>query len=212
MPIEWQALAPFLLAVLVIQVTPGPGMLFILANGIAGGPRAGVAAAFGAATGMVVHTAAAAAGLAAVFHAAPPIYDAVRLAGAAYLLWLAFTHFRSGGGLGALEPSTGRSSARRVYVRAMLNNLANPKVILFFVAFLPQFVVPGGAPAVLQFVVLGALFLLVGLLLDVVIGLLSGRIGDALRRREWVTRLLDRVAGTIFARLGLRLALSDGRP
>ena len=71
MPIEWQALAPFLLAVLVIQVTPGPGMLFILANGIAGGPRAGVAAAFGAAAGMVVHTAAAAAGLAAVSSPTP---------------------------------------------------------------------------------------------------------------------------------------------
>jgi threonine/homoserine/homoserine lactone efflux protein len=212
MTIEWQALAPFLLAVLVIQVTPGPGMLFILANGIAGGPRAGIAAAFGAATGMVVHTAAAAAGLAAVFQAAPPIYDALRLAGAAYLLWLALGHFRSAGGLGAVEPATGRSSARRVYLRSVLNNLANPKVILFFVAFLPQFVVRGGGPPGLQFAVLGGLFLLVGLVLDVAIGALSGRIGVALRRREWVRRLLDRVAGTIFVGLGLRLALSDKRP
>jgi threonine/homoserine/homoserine lactone efflux protein len=186
-------------------------MLFILANGIASGPRAGVAAAFGAATGMIVHTAAAAAGLAAVFRAAPPIYDAVRLAGAAYLLWLAYSHFRSPGSLGAVHAGTRRSSARRVYLRSMVNNLANPKVILFFVAFLPQFVVPG-APAVVQFVVLGTLFLLVGLVLDVAIGLLSGQIGETLRRREWVTRLLDRIAGTIFAGLGLRLALSDKRP
>ncbi len=212
MPIDWQALCPFLLAVLVIQVTPGPGRLFILANGVAGGPRAGVAAAFGAASGMLVHTGAAAAGLAALFRAAPTVYDGVRLAGAAYLLWLAVGHFRSGGGLGALEPATSSSSTRRVYLRAMLNNLANPKVILFFVAFLPQFIVRGGAPAVLQFVVLGGLFLLVGLVLDVAIGILAGRIGEAVRRREWVTRLLDRLAGTIFAGIGLRMALSDKRP
>jgi threonine/homoserine/homoserine lactone efflux protein len=105
---------------------------------MASGARAGVAAAFGAATGMVVHTVAAAAGLAAVFQAAPPIYDAVRLAGAAYLLWLAVSHFRSAGRLGEIEVSTARRAPRRVYLRSMLNNLANPKVILFFVAFLPQ--------------------------------------------------------------------------
>jgi threonine/homoserine/homoserine lactone efflux protein len=211
MPIDSHLLGPFLLAVLLIQVTPGPGMLFILANGVAGGPRAGVAAALGAATGMVFHTAAAAAGLAAVFQAAPPIYDAVRLAGAAYLVWLAVGHFRSAGGLGEIEPAENKSSPRRVYVRSMLNNLANPKVILFFVAFLPQFVVAGAAPPIVQFVFLGVLFLLVGLLLDIPIGLLSGRIGDAVRRRDWVPRVLDRIAGTIFAGLALRLALDNER-
>jgi threonine/homoserine/homoserine lactone efflux protein len=209
---EWHVLAPFLFAVLVIQITPGPGMLFILANGIAGGPRAGIAAAFGAATGMMVHTAAAAAGLAAMFHAAPPIYDAVRIGGACYLLWLAVDHFRSAGSLDDLDPPASRSSTRRVYARAIVNNLANPKVILFFVAFLPQFVVPGAGPPTLQFVILGSMFLLVGLILDVIIGLLSGHLSQTLRRRKWVTKLLDRIAGTILAGLGLRLALNDNRP
>lgn len=210
--VQWEVLAPFLLAVLAIQITPGPGMLFILANGIAGGPRAGIAAAFGAATGMMFHTAAAAAGLAALFQAAPPVYDAVRLAGACYLLWLAVDHFRSAGSLDELEPPAKRSSIRRVYLRAIANNLANPKVILFFVAFLPQFVVPGAGPPTVQFVILGTVFLLVGLVLDTIIGLLSGRLGNTLRRRKWVTKLLDRIAGTILAGLGLRLALNDNRP
>jgi threonine/homoserine/homoserine lactone efflux protein len=209
---EWQALAPFLLAVLLIQITPGPGMLFILANGIAGGPRAGIAAAFGAATGLMFHTAAAAAGLAALFQAAPPIYDAVRFGGACYLLWLAVDHFRSAGSLDDLEPQASRSSTRRVYLRAIVNNLANPKVILFFVAFLPQFVAPDAGPPIFQFIILGGLFLLVGLVLDVIIGVLSGRLGHTLRRRKWVTKLLDRIAGTILAGLGLRLALDDNRP
>jgi threonine/homoserine/homoserine lactone efflux protein len=88
-------LASFLVAVLLIQLAPGPGMLFILANGITGGARAGVAAAFGAAAGMVVHTVAAALGLAAVFVHAPLVYDLVRIAGAGYLLWLAVNSFRS---------------------------------------------------------------------------------------------------------------------
>lgn len=207
MPLDWQVLPPFLLAVLVIQVTPGPGMLFILANGIAGGPRSGVAAAFGAATGMLVHTAAAAAGLAAVFRAAPPIYDGVRLLGATYLLWLAVAHLRSPGVPGSIESATSDGSTRRVYLRSMLNNLANPKVILFFVAFLPQFVIGGAGPAAVQFASLGVIFLLVGLVLDVGIGVLAGRVGQCLRRRNWMTTMLDRLAGAIFAVLGVRLAL-----
>jgi len=140
------------------------------------------------------------------------MYDAVRLAGACYLLWLAVDHFRSAGSLDELEPPAHRSSTRRVYLRAITNNLTNPKVILFFVAFLPQFVVPDAGPPTVQFVILGTPFLLVGLVLDTIIGLLSGRLGNTLRRRKWVTKLLDRIAGTILAGLGLRLALNDSRP
>jgi threonine/homoserine/homoserine lactone efflux protein len=211
-PVDPQILGPFLLAVLVIQLTPGPGMLFILANGIAGGRRAGVAAAFGAASGMVVHTIAAAAGLAAVFRAAPPVYDGVRLAGAAYLLWLAVGHLRSSGRLSEMDSSPESGSVRSVFRRAMVNNLANPKVILFFVAFLPQFIVHGGSPAFLQFIFLGAVFLSVGLALDVTIGSLSGGIGDTLRRNARLRTILDRLAGTIFGMLGLRLLLDSRRP
>ena len=210
MTIGWHTLAPFLVAVLVLQVTPGPGMLFILANGISGGPRAGVAPAFGAASGMVVHTIAAAAGLAALFGAAPPVYDAVRLAGAAYLLWLAIGHFRRP--TLATEGSAEATPGRRVFARALLNNLANPKVVVFFVAFLPQFIVPGGAARPVQLLFLGALFLVVGLMLDVCIGLFAGRVGQALRTRTWISRLLDRLAGSILAALGLRLALDTERP
>jgi threonine/homoserine/homoserine lactone efflux protein len=160
----------FMSAALVVQVVPGPGMLFILANGIAGGPRAGVAAACGAATGMVFHTFAAALGLAALFAHAPAAYDALRIAGALYLLWIAVSHFKAASSHDLARGRGHGRSARRVFVRAGLNNLANPKVILFYLAFLPQFVAPGSGSAILQLLVLGFICLLLGLVIDLTLG------------------------------------------
>jgi threonine/homoserine/homoserine lactone efflux protein len=197
-------LVPFLAAVLLIQLVPGPGMLFIVANGITGGARAGVAAALGAAAGMVVHTVAAALGLAALFVHAPLAYDLVRIAGAGYLLWLAVRAFRSAGAGVPTQPGTPGAPAgtARVFVRALANNLANPKVILFFVSYLPQFVDRSRGHVTVQLLVLGALFLLVGLVVvDVPIGLCAGRAGRLLARRAGVARLLGKAAGTIYAGL-----------
>jgi threonine/homoserine/homoserine lactone efflux protein len=199
-------LAGFLAAALVVQLLPGPGMLFILSQGMSGGPRAGVAAALGAATGMVVHTCAAAIGLAALFLRAPAAYDAVRVAGAAYLLWLAAGHLRSRGRLAGAMAHPGRGRAFR---RAMLNNLANPKVIVFYVAFLPQFVDRGSGAVGLQFLALGFAFLLIGLAIDVPVGLLAGRLGDFLRRRDAARRVLDRLVGGVLGALGVRLLVSS---
>jgi threonine/homoserine/homoserine lactone efflux protein len=210
-------LVSFLLAVLLIQLTPGPGMLFILASGITAGPRGGIAAAFGAAAGMVVHTMAAALGLAAVFLHAPLVYDLVRIAGAAYLLWLAVRTFRSSG-LAVLPQPGALSLAPRpmhVFVRALVNNLANPKVILFFVSYLPQFVDPTRGFITGQFLLLGVLFLLVGLVVvDLPFGLCSGWAGQFLTRRPALGRLVGKAAGTVYASLAvwtLRRVAADTR-
>jgi threonine/homoserine/homoserine lactone efflux protein len=210
-------LVPFLAAVLLIQLTPGPGMLFIVANGITGGARAGVAAAFGAAAGMVVHTVAAALGLAVLFLHAPLVYDLVRVAGAGYLLWLAARAWRSAGLAVPAQPGAPGATARpaRVFVRALANNLANPKVVLFFVSYLPQFVDRGRGHVTVQFLLLGGLFLLVGLVVvDVPIGLCAGRAGRFLARRLAVARLLSKVAGTVYAGLAawtLRRVAAEAR-
>lgn len=206
---RWELFLSFLSAALVVQLVPGPGMLFILANGIAGGARAGVAAACGAATGMVFHTVAAAAGLAALFAHAPAAYDALRIVGGVYLLWLAIGHFRSASS-GQLVSEDGETrSPRRVFTRAWLNNLANPKVILFYLAFLPQFVSPGAGSVTVQLLVLGFIFLAVGLVIDLALGIFSGRIGEWLRRRESLGRWIERIAGTVMGGLGLRLLVSS---
>jgi threonine/homoserine/homoserine lactone efflux protein len=204
---RWELFLAFLSAALIVQVVPGPGMLFILAQGIAGGPRAGVAAACGAATGMVFHTFAAALGLAALFAHAPSAYDALRVGGAVYLLWLAIGHFRSATG-GLAESAHEPMSVRRVFVRAWLNNLANPKVILFYLAFLPQFVAPRAGSPTLQLLMLGFVFLLLGLVIDLALGFFSGHIGAWLRRRPTFRKGIDRLAGTIMGALGVRLLIS----
>jgi threonine/homoserine/homoserine lactone efflux protein len=113
--VRWELFLSFLSAALVVQIVPGPGMLFVLANGIAGGPRAGIAAACGAATGMVFHTFAAALGLAALFSHAPVAYDALRIAGGLYLLWLAIGHFRSASHALVGQPGE-RRSPRQVFL------------------------------------------------------------------------------------------------
>ncbi len=201
----------FLSAALVVQLVPGPGMLFILANGIAGGARAGVAAACGAAMGMVFHTVAAAAGLAALFAHAPAAYNMLRIIGGVYLLWLAVGHFRSARAGRLASPNAETRSPRRVFLRAWLNNLANPKVILFYLAFLPQFVAPQAGSVTVQLLVLGVIFLLLGLAIDLALGVFSGRIGEWLRRRASLASWIERVAGTIMGGLGLRLLVSGRR-
>lgn len=206
--VRWELFVSFVSAALIVQLVPGPGMLFILANGIAGGSRAGVAAACGAATGMVVHTFAAALGLAALFAHAPAAYDVLRVGGALYLLWLAAGHFRSGKS-GSLAATAHRRSSRQVFVRAWLNNLSNPKVILFYLAFLPQFVSPGSSSPTLQLLLLGFVFLLLGLVIDLALGVFSGRIGEWLRHRSTMRKAIEWLAGTIMGALGLRLLLSS---
>ena len=201
----------FLIAALVVQLVPGPGMLFILVNGMSGGAPAGVAAACGAACGMVFHTVAAALGLAALFSQAPAAYNALRIVGGCYLLWLAIGHWRARP-LQDIGAATARRSVRRVFVRAMFNNLSNPKVILFYLAFLPQFVTRGGASTVVQLLALGVVFLLLGLIIDLALGAFSGRIGDWLRGRATIAKLIDRTAGTIIGGLGIRLLLTPRRP
>ena len=134
--LTWTA---FVAASVVLMVTPGPGMMFCLACGLAGGPRAGVAAGLGSAAGMIVHTGLVAAGLSALLLAMPGAYDAVRFAGAAYLAWLAYASWRAGD---ELAERLGRRRMAHAFGRALVTNLMNPKVILFMVAFLPQFADP----------------------------------------------------------------------
>lgn len=143
--------------------------------------------------------------MAALFAHAPAAYDALRIIGGVYLLWLAISHFRGDPQAGLDDsPDGGGRSPRRVFLRAWLNNLANPKVILFYLAFLPQFVTPAAGSVTVQLLILGVVFLLLGLIIDLALGVFSGRIGNWLRQRVVVRKLLDRVAGTIMAGLGVR--------
>jgi threonine/homoserine/homoserine lactone efflux protein len=206
---NWGLFAGFLLAALVIQLVPGPGMLFILANGITGGVKAGAVAACGAATAMVIHTTAVTFGLAALFRSAPTALEALRVAGAVYLGWLAVRTFRAPAI--ALDRSADQPEIRHraVFARAALNNLLNPKIILFYLVFLPQFIDPhiGHIPA--QLFVLGSILLVIGLLVDLLIGMIAGRVGHLLRRQPIAERLINKIAATIYGGLAIRLAAGN---
>jgi threonine/homoserine/homoserine lactone efflux protein len=197
-------LVTYLLSVTVLMLTPGPDMLFCLASGLKGGPRSGFLAALGAASGVVVHISAAAAGLAALFRAAPLLFDAVRLLGASFLVLLGIRALRQRNeGIGG---SKDRANADRAYWRGLLTNLLNPKMALFSIAFLPQFVDPQAGDVALQFIVLAACFVALEIAVDGTVGTLAGRLSLLLEGRR-ARRRINLTAGSIYLALGAKVAL-----
>jgi threonine/homoserine/homoserine lactone efflux protein len=197
----------FMAAAAVISLVPGPDMMFIMAHGMARGRRAGVVAALGMSTGLAVHTVAAASGLGLLLRAAPAVLEAVRIAGAVFLVYLAVTTIRSSGKAVRESPAPPPPrSLRKTYVLAVLTNLANPKVILFYLSFFPQFIDPhAGWPVWVQFLVLGALLILTGFTVDGSVGFATGTLAALLLRRPSVRRWLDRLSAAIFGGLAVRL-------
>lgn len=204
-------LALYLLAVTMIMIAPGPDMMFILAVGARGGPRAGLLAALGTASSEIVQIAAVAAGLSALFAAAPAAFTVLRVCGAAYLLYLGVQALRSArrGGVTVTvtEEATAQVSGRYAFLRGAMTNLVNPKMVTFAVTFLPQFVDRGLGHVPAQFAVLGAIFVAFGMLADGTVGLTAGRLGRWLSRRRRARQALDAGSGTIMVVLAGRLAL-----
>lgn len=199
-------LIAFAAACVVISVVPGPDMMFIAANGMARGRAAGVIAALGMSTGITVHTIAAALGLGALLQAAPVALDVVRIVGAVFLVYLAISTLRSARHVAEEAPERhDERSLRRTYVMAVLTNLANPKVILFYLAFLPQFVTAGGWATPVQFLVMGAILVVIGFAVDGTVGLAAGALSALLRRRPAIQRWLNRLSAAIFGALAVRL-------
>lgn len=198
---EWTTLAAFLAACLVLYLTPGADMMFTIASGAAGGPRAGVAAAAGISLGVVVHVVVAAAGLGAVVTAHRGAYDAIRWAGAAYLAYLAIVMWRA---KPQTEPVAGAARMRRAFARGFVTNILNPKVGLFVLAFLPQFADPVAGPIWHQILWLGLILGIGGLLTDGAIGAAAGAFSGWLR---CVSGLMNKLAALVFGGLAARLAI-----
>jgi threonine/homoserine/homoserine lactone efflux protein len=192
----------FLLAVVLVTLAPGPDNTYVAGVALARGPRAGVLSAAGMSMGMVVHVGAAALGLAVLLRSTPWVMTAVQLGGAAYLAWLAATTLRAAS---HAAPAGAAAPDRQVLKRALLTNLTNPKVIVFFAAFLPQFTRRGHGPLAVQLATLGLIFLLIGLICDSAIGLAVGRLGRSLAPGGRGATTLTVVAGLTFATLAVLL-------
>lgn len=195
-------LLAFMGAAMVLYLTPGPDMMFTIASGMAGGPRAGLAAAFGICTGVLVHVGLAAAGLAALIAASPGMLDVIRWAGAAYLAWLAWESWTAPD---AQIERRGRAQIWRAARRGFVTNILNPKVGLFVLAFLPQFTDPAIGPVWHQILILGVFLFVGGLVTDGLYGLFAGAMAARVRRSA---KLLNRVCAVIFGGLAARLALT----
>lgn len=190
----------------VIVILPGPDMALVLQNGLARGRRAAVEAALGINAGLLVWALAAALGIAALLHASAPAFTLLKLAGAAYLVWLgirALTHAWRGTPAGLPEHTSRRPKASP-FRQGLLTNLLNPKIALVFTTLIPQFVDPG-EPAVAQTLLLAVIFICMGLVWLTSYALLVAKIG-ALLKRSVVRRALNAVTGTVLTVLGVRLA------
>jgi threonine/homoserine/homoserine lactone efflux protein len=198
----------FLAASIAITVAPGPDNLQVLARGISQGRAAGLVAALGFAAGISFHTTLAALGVAALLKSSPMAFEAVKLAGAAYLIWIGIKAIRSKGLSSAHERPSQPLAV--VFRQSVIGNLLNPKVTLFFIVFLPQFVNPhGGQSVMLQMFELGGVFMLQTVVVFSIFGVAAGMIGAYLKRRPKVGVWLDRLAGATFIGLGIRVALKD---
>jgi threonine/homoserine/homoserine lactone efflux protein len=196
----------FMAATLALNLTPGPDMLYVVARSTAEGRRAGIVSSLGIAAGSLVHMTLVAAGLSSLLLAVPYAYDAVRLLGAAYLVYLGI---RALAGAGAPDQGVCIQPAGpwAVFRQGMVTNVLNPKVALFFLAFLPQFVDRGQGHVAAQLVFLGLLFNLSGTTVNVAVALLASRAGRWSRSRAGASPWVRRLPGAVFVGLGLRLAL-----
>lgn len=203
-------LALFMTAALALNVTPGPDMLYVVARSVGEGRTAGIISSFGIAAGSLVHTLAVALGLAGLLRAVPVAFEIVKWMGAAYLVWLGVRALRSHGGTTA--PATLCPASRSaIFRQGMVTNMLNPKVALFFLAFLPQFVDPERGAAALQVIALGLLFNVSGTLVNILVATLAGGASAWSRRRFGESPLMRRVTGVMFIGLGVRLALLERR-
>lgn len=199
----------FTAAALVMNISPGPSNLYVMARSISQGPRAGMLAAFGLAIGSLVHVAGAALGLSVLFRTSALAYEILKYAGAGYLIWLGIQAWRDGGKpMDRVVVSLPRSAAT-ILRESILVETLNPKTALFFLAFLPQFVDPAVGPLPTQIMILGVIVTLTAIPCDALVAFASGAVADRMRSAPWINRVQDRVSGSILIGLGAMIALSE---
>jgi threonine/homoserine/homoserine lactone efflux protein len=200
-------LAAFLAAAVLVTLAPGPDNLLVLSLGMSRGARSGVAFGLGCALGCLNHTLLAALGVSALIAASPRAFVALKIIGGLYLMWLGVQAIRQARPLDAPTTAAPLESTGRLFVKGLIANAVNPKVILFFLAFLPQFVDARRSGIAWQVVQLGVLFTVQAAVAFAAIGWFAGSLGERLARHPRIGTWLDRVAGAIFLALGLRLLI-----
>ncbi|QMV01389.1 LysE family translocator [Devosia sp. D6-9] len=198
----------FLITTLVVVASPGTGVLYTLAAGLTRGARASVVAAFGCTLGIIPHMAAAITGLAALLHASALAFEVIKYAGVAYLLYMAWQTLREKGALN-VEGQSAPRSARQVIVESVLINILNPKLSIFFFAFLPQFVDPSASGAVGKMLELSAVFMALTFVVFAIYGVCAAAVRQHVVSRPGVMKWMRRTFAAAFVGLGVKLAVTS---
>jgi len=200
----------FLVSGIVLNLTPGQDTMYILGRSLTGGRRAGVASSFGIIVGSVIHTLAAAAGLSVLLATFPLAFTAVKLCGAAYLVFLGAKILLTPSTVTGADEAAGfaRGRSRSAFIQGVLTNVLNPKVAVFFLAFLPQFIDPGSATKTLAFLLLGATFITTGTIWGLMLAFAGARLRGFFIDNPNSRTLVNRATGGLFIVLGVRLAWS----
>ena len=198
------SLITFFIAALLLSLAPGPDNVFVLTQSALYGRVSGLLVTLGLCTGLLVHTAAVALGIAVIFQTSSIAFTALKIVGAGYLLYLAWLAWRAAPASLSEVSSTTRSFGA-LYRRGIYMNISNPKVSIFFLAFLPQFASPEHGSVAVQMMILGAVFIFATLLIFGAIALLAGSLGAWMSRSDSAQRYLNRIAGTVFAALAIKL-------
>ncbi len=196
----------FLLAAILVTASPGPDNLMVLGTGMSKGRASGIAFGLGCALGCLSHTALAVIGVSALIAASPPAFTVLKIGGGLYLLWLGYGALRSGGRVDVAVQA--ERSLGALFMKGVIANAVNPKVVLFFLSFLPQFVAPARGDATWQMALLGVVFSAQAALLFGLLGYFAGSVGHWINRHPRAGLWLDRLAGMIFVALGLRLIVA----
>lgn len=199
----------FTVAAVLMNLSPGPSNLYIMARSVSQGPRAGVVAAAGLFTGSFAHVAAATLGVSAVVLASAEAFTVLKWAGAAYLVWLGIQHFRDSGGIVVPVGRVPAKSMGKIYRESILVEVLNPKTALFFLALLPQFVDPAAGSVTAQSLILGLIVVFTAIPSDVLIAFASGGVARKLSANPWFARWMDRVSGAVLIGLGGLVAAGE---
>ncbi|MDG5469868.1 LysE family translocator [Deltaproteobacteria bacterium IMCC39524] len=203
-----ETFSAFFLASTLLAIAPGPDNVFVLTQSALHGKRSGLVVVFGLCTGLLVHTAAVAFGVSVIFQASTLAFALLKIIGAGYLVYLAWLIFRATPEQIRMQCGQ-QKSLGTLYRRGIIMNVTNPKVSIFFLAFLPQFADPGRGPISLQMVALGGIFITATILVFGAMALIGGALGEWLNRSERAQRVMNWTAGTIFVGLALKLVTAE---
>ncbi|MBM9511229.1 LysE family translocator [Desulfogranum marinum] len=206
LPIETQM--TFLMASILLALAPGPDNIFVLTQSALHGRLAGIVVMLGLCTGLIVHSSAVAFGVAVIFQTSVLAFTILKFVGAAYLVYLAWGAFRAPA-TAIRNSQNGHIKYGKLYRRGIIMNITNPKVSIFFLAFLPQFADPQRGAITIQMLFLGGLFIIATIVIFGAIALLAGTLGRWLKQSSRIQLILNRVAGTVFLGLALKLATTE---